>query len=213
MALTLDANSPNLFRFVLLSIDAIPRSFPVTADTVEKSTPPATHDSIRRDTGGCSGLEPAEHASTQQGITMYRQRVIGVLRHNPTATQTVEEPLTMGGYRVVPFDSPQQIIEAIKDGGMDGLMVHLRTEEGTGVEFVRQLRAQRLFLPVFLILNPEDLCDPSEARAAGIFEVLRIPVDPLAFVRLAGCWFGAPHTIDQDAARVAQRPVWMREES
>lgn len=86
---------------------------------------------------------------------------------------------------------------------MDGLVIHFKTAEGTGVEFVWQLRARRSFLPVLLIVNSEDLCDPDEAHAAGIFEVLRTPVDPPWLLRLAGSWFGPPHTIDQDAARVA----------
>lgn len=127
---------------------------------------------------------------------MYRQRRIGVLRQHSTERQGVEEALIRAGYRVVRLHSPQQTLEVIDDGVMDGLVLDFIISEGTGLQLVTQLRARRSFLPVVLIVNAEDSYKADEARAAGIFEVLQTPLDVQRLLRVAACWFGPPHALE-----------------
>lgn len=134
-----------------------------------------------------------------------------ILELDPVFAAVVEDRLLVSGHEATLVTDPALAVSVATEGRADLLIMQMELPGVSGIEIVRQLKAQveTRSLPVVALSVSGDSADRVAALRAGVDDYLTTPCDPeeliLRLDRLLGSRGGAPPVLRGD---LASHPIW-----
>lgn len=122
---------------------------------------------------------------------------------DPDALRRNREVLAMFGYGTAGFTRGADAIEWLTAGGADLVVAAMRLPDMTGIELAERLRAARVSAPALLIGVAPTPEAAERAAAAGVVDMLEVPVSCVKLVGAIQKLFGPPGANGRRAARKA----------
>lgn len=118
-----------------------------------------------------------------------RQFVVGVVDDDPRVLESVEELLTSGGYRALPFLSAETFLSANGFQQVDCLISDIGMPVISGVDLLEIGRTQHPHVPVILITARDEEALRETIKAKGARHLFSKPFDGREFLAVLDSLF------------------------